>query len=223
MATYRELFFNNIENFLATGFPVLKAILAGEPWLDLVQDFFARHRSRTRLFVQVAEEFLDYLQNERGERSGDPGFLLELAHYEWVELALSVAEAEPPAAPELTPETAPLDQILVPSALAWPLAYRYPVHLIGPDHQPAQPPLAPTFLLVYRDRDDTMRFMEINPATFRWLQILGEEGPVGARESLLRVAAELGQSDPTAVLKFGEDLILDLAARAVVGVVRPVA
>jgi hypothetical protein len=216
MATYRELFFNNIENFIATGFPVLKSILAGERWLALVQDFFARHRCKTPLFVEIAEEFLAYLQTERGVRPEDPAFLLELAHYEWVELALAVGEAEAPA-PDMGLAAHPLAYTIRLSELAWPLAYQFPVHKIGLDYQPTEPPGSPTFLLVYRDCEDAVRFMELNPVTFRLLEMLEASGPLPARDCLLRIAEELRHPDPAAVLGFGAEILRGLAERGVIG------
>jgi hypothetical protein len=216
MGMYRELFFNNIENFIATGFPVLKSILAGERWLALIQDFFARHCSQTPLFAGIAEEFLDYLQNERGEPPGDPPFLLELAHYEWAELALAIAEAEaPPFDPAFGQN--PLAWTIRLSELAWPLAYRFPVHNIGPELQPAEPPAQPACLVVYRDREDAVRFLEINPVTYRLLTLLEENGPQPASECLTRIAEELSHPDPAAVLDFGADILRGLAERGVIG------
>lgn len=216
MAMYRELFFNNIESLLASGFPVLKSILDGERWLALVQDFFAGHRSQTPLFAGVAGEFLDYLREERGERPGDPPFLLELAHYEWVELALAIAEAEPPPSVPAF-DVDPLAHTIRLSALAWPLAYCFPVPLIGPQFQPDRAGAAPTCLVVYRDRDEVVRFAELNAVTYRLLEILEESGPLPATDCLLRLAAELRHPDPSVVLGFGADILRGLAGRGVIG------
>ena len=216
MAMYRELFFNNIENFIATGFPVLKSILAGERWLALVDGFYARHRCKTPLFIGIAEEFLDYLSQERGVSSDDPPYLLELAHYEWVELALAVAESETPRVDAAFFDD-PLSQTLRLSELAWPLAYRFPVHRIGPGFQPTEPEEQPTCLVAYRDREDAVRFMEVSPAAYRLLAVLEENGTLAARGCLARVAAELGYSDPAELLSFGADLLRDLAGRGVIG------
>ena len=89
MQIYRQLVFNNLKSFLATGFPVVKATLGEKAWPALIKDFLRRHHSKTPYLFEISEEFLAYLQNERGQTDNDPPFLLELAHYEWVELALS--------------------------------------------------------------------------------------------------------------------------------------
>ena len=60
--------------------------------------------------------------------------MLELAHYEWVELALDVSTLEIPSDVALTGDA--LDEHPVVSPTAWRLSYQYPVHKIGPHYQP---------------------------------------------------------------------------------------
>jgi len=217
VAMYRELFFNNMMNFIGSGFPVLKELLDEAHWLELMQDFFAHHRSTTPYFSEFPEEFLAFLSNERTGHPKDPPFLLELAHYEWVELALSIAEGEAPlASPEL--EENPLQCSITLSEVAWPLAYRYPVQRISRDYQAWETPAEPTCLVVYRNREDEVRFMEVNPATYRLLQILQTQGATLAQDCLLQVAQELGATDQEPILAYGADILRELGQRGVVGV-----
>src|SRR5690606_10675309 len=94
LAIYRELFFNNLVNLLGSSFPVLRKLHGAEKWKSLVRDFLVRHRAHTPYFLEIPREFLDYLENTRGDQEGDYPFLLELAHYEWAELALSVSDTK---------------------------------------------------------------------------------------------------------------------------------
>jgi hypothetical protein len=220
MRVYRELFFNNIENFLANGFPVIKSILSKSDWFDLVQDFYAKHRSKTPYFAEIAEEFLDYLQNERDPCFNDPPYLLELAHYEWTELALAIAEGEAPQESAAL-MSAPLEQTIYISEVAWPMAYRFPVHKIGPGHEPTDPSEQPTCLVVYRNREDTVKFLEISPVTYRLLQILEEEGSISAKDCMLRVAKELGYSDPEGLASHGAETLRALGKRGIIGAIDP--
>lgn len=216
MKMYRELLFNNIESFISAGFPVLRSIFDDGRWQALVRDFFARHRSQTPYFSGIPEEFLAYLQKERGVRAEDPPFLLELAHYEWVELALAIAEGEAPEENAALIE-GPLDCEIGLSHLAWPLAYRFPVHRIGRDSQPKELPTEPTYLAVYRDRQDQVRFLELNPVTYRLLQILQQEGPRPARDCLTQIAREFGYAASDAVLHHGRGILRELAQRGLIG------
>ncbi len=215
-AMYRELFFNNINNFIATSFPVLKTILDQAHWSDLVEDFFAHHRSATPYFSDFAEEFLAFLRDERTGHPQDPPFLLELAHYEWVELALEIAKGEAPL-PSLALEKNPLECIISLSNLVWPLAYRFPVQRICQAYQPQEPLTEPTLLAVYRDREDTVHFVELNPPTYRLLQILETQGCIQAKECVLQIAEELRVTDPSSILGFGADMIRDLGNRGIIG------
>ena len=209
---YRDLFYNNIEDCIANAFPVLRAITPDAAWHARVRDFYARHASASPQFHQIAEEFLRYLEEERGEHPDDPPFLGELAHYEWVELALSVSEQELGAP---SGEADPLASPPRLSPLAWSLSYAWPVQRISPDFQPAEPGDQPTYLVVWRNREDAVRFMEINAVTARLLQLVEEQPESTGRELLLRVAAEMHHPHPEAVVEQGAGILRDLRQREI--------
>ncbi|MCH9691294.1 MAG: putative DNA-binding domain-containing protein [Gammaproteobacteria bacterium] len=219
MHIYRDLIYNNIESFIAGGFPILRSIYTDERWYAMVRDFVHQHSSKTPYFLQISEEFLHYLQRERRLLDTDPPFLLELAHYEWVELALDVSDAEFPAG--LTTSGDVLEMSPVVSPLLWSLSYQYPVHRLGPSFQPQSPPPAPTFLLVYRNRTLDVGFMEVNAATARLLQ-LAQEGSMNGRQLLQCLAAEIQHPEPTALENFGRELFEKLLGLNILAGLKPV-
>lgn len=174
VAVYERLFYNSIESFVSGTFPVLHSILSEQRWTRLVTAFIAQHECRSPYFLEIGQEFMAWLQHGYLAEAGDPLFMLELAHYEWVELALDTAADELPARVEQGGE-ASLNTSLYASPLAWPLAYQWPVNLIGLDHQPASMPEQPTCLLVWRDRKDKVRFMQLTAFTFQLLSQLREQ------------------------------------------------
>lgn len=137
---YRDLFFNNIESFLASGFPILKSIVEPQRWLEIVRDFVHRHDSHSPYFLQISEEFLSYLQHELEAQPSDPTFMLELAHYEWVELALDVSTLNIPDDILLTGDMLARHPVVSPTA--WRFTYRYPVHKLGPGYNRARTSLS---------------------------------------------------------------------------------
>ncbi len=203
LGIYRELFFNNVEGLLAGNFPVIRGLLGPERWRRLARDFYREHRSHTPLFPEVGREFLRYL-NARAERGkGDPPFLPELAHYEWVELALALDENDL-ASIEANPDGDLLDDVPVPSPLAWPLAYAWPVQQLRADFQPMTPPAHPTFLLVLRDRSDAVRFKAIDALGFMLMQALhGNESGLAGRQLLRQLAQANGVPDEEAFIASG--------------------
>lgn len=213
LAIYRELFFNNVSELMARSFPVLRKILAGEAWQALIRDWFVRHRARTPLFLELPREFLQYLEHEREPAAADPPWMKELAHYEWVELALSIDERkhetdDVDAAGDL------LDGVAVVSPLAWPLVYHWPVHRIGPEYLPDALPDEPTRLVVVRGRDDRVGFLEINVVTARLIELLSA-APRTGRDCLEQIAAELSHPRPDVVLEGGAGTLEELRRRDV--------
>jgi hypothetical protein len=202
LQVYRDLFINNVSGLLAGTFPVLHTILGPERWGRLARDFYRDHRCHTPLFLEISREFLDYLADERPAAADDPSFLYELAHYEWVELALAVDEQQL-ADVSADPQGHLLRGVPVLSPLAWPLAYRYPVHRISMDWQPTDPPAEPSFYVARRDRDEQVGFIHVNAVTLRLVERLQQEPGLTGTEHLESLALEVPQLDRDAVLAGG--------------------
>ncbi|MGQ0587187.1 MAG: HvfC family RiPP maturation protein [Gammaproteobacteria bacterium] len=212
MKIYRELFYNNVQGFLENAFPVLRRITPDARWHAMARDFFARHESRQPLFYRIAEEFLKYLERERGRVKGDPPFLRELAHYEWVELALSVSPAAPGPADA---EGDLLEGVPLLSPLAWPLSYEFPVHRIGPEFQPKEAGPDATHLVVWRNARDEVKFMEVNAVAARLLQLMAP-GRATGRRMLERIARELRHPLPDVVVAQGRLTLNDFRERGII-------
>jgi len=218
LAIYRELIFNNIEGFISGAFPVLRDLYSDESWLVLVRKFVVSHQSHSPYFLHISQEFLGFLQNEYQTLESDPGFLLELAHYEWVELALDVADADEPKGVSDQAELGDqelLEQNLSLSPVAWPLSYKYPVHRISPDYQPDLAPESATFLVVYRQQED-IKFLESNAITVRLLLLISESKDQALTQVFQSLAQELNYADVSQLQSFGLGLIRDLMDKNVV-------
>jgi len=215
LQVYRELFFNNLSSTLGSTFPVLRRILDEARWEALIRDWLRTHRAETPLFSELPEEFLTYLQSEYDPDPTDPPFLLDLAHYEWVELAVDIQDDEPDWV-RIDAQGDLLAGRPVLSPLAWPLAYTWPVHRIGPDFQPQEPPSIPTFLIVYRDLQDDVQFMEINAVTARLLELIGEADDSDTGQRLLeRIAENTGQASES-LLAAGREALETLREKGII-------
>ncbi len=203
MAIYRELFFNNIRNLLSNMFPVLKKLHTTDKWEGMIRQFMQKHRAETPYFLQLPQEFLDFLQNEYELQDNDFPFLMELAHYEYIELALSISEDSN----DLTgvdPAGDLLANVPVKSMLAWAYSYHYPVHRISPDNLPTEPSEQPVYLAVYRRENDKVNFLELNPITARLLEAIEKNGEGKSGAGLLRdLAVEISYPDVDALIQHG--------------------
>ena len=202
MAIYRELFFNNLHNLIGSTFPVLKKIYKRDKFRALVRAFMIDHEAKTPYFLEIPQEFLAFLEHSYQLRDDDYPFLIELAHYEWIELALSVSEEDNDFS-AIDPDGDLAEGIPVKSALAYNLAYQYPVHRISEDYLPTSPGDTPTFLAVCRRSSDDMDFMELNPVTARLLELIGDNETATGRELLVRLAEEIEYPDADALVQHG--------------------
>lgn len=207
MAIYRDLFIGNVTRFLANSFPVLADMLGEDRWALLIRDFYSTHNSRSPLFPDLPKELLDYLATERNcnlhsDPEVDPPFLYDLAHYEWAETGLALAE-DPVTDPAINPHGDLLELHPVTSALAWLFSYNYPVNEIGKGNWPTAPAAEPCYYLLYRDAADKVQFIRLNMVSARLFELLESDMRMSGRDALLRIAAELQHPDPDRVVGDG--------------------
>ncbi|MEL7045947.1 MAG: putative DNA-binding domain-containing protein [Pseudomonadota bacterium] len=164
LQVYRDLVYRNIEGFISSAFPVLRGLYSDRAWEDLVRDFIQHHRCNTPLFLKISEEFLGYMAKR--EVPPERPFEAELAHYEWLELAVDVSPGKPARE---QPDAQPHRHRARLAPTARLVAYAFPVHRIGASFQPRDSG-ATTHLLVYRGLNDSVQFMELNMATARLLR-----------------------------------------------------
>lgn len=221
MRIYSELFYNNVEDFIAGNFPVLREITDDDAWHCLIRDYFSRHRSKTPLFPEMPREFLYYLEHEREPLETDYPFMLELAHYEWVEAVLYLSDEEQELN-RIDPEGDLLTGLPVLSSLCWLLSYNFPVHRIGREFLPTEAPPQPTHLLVYRDGENEIQYLELNPLSMRLLYMLKSAEVDSSRQALQAIADEIQHPDPEVVIQGGLSILQDLKMRgAILGCLKP--
>ena len=100
----------------------------------------------------------------------DPVFMLELAHYEWIELDVSIAHEDEQEQKLLT--TALTCSALYLSKAARNLSYQFPVQNISNHFMPKEPSPQPNCFVVYRDEDDDVQFLATNAMTALLLSII---------------------------------------------------
>jgi len=209
MAVYNELLFNNICGFLDSCFPVCRATLGDKKWRRLNRSFYRDWPSHTPWFREIPQQFVRYL-SETTIKQPLPVWLVELAHYEWVELDVDIMECT-------TPSYDSKGNMLIGQPILNPtlmnLSYQWPVHKIGPNYRPRK--AQPTHLLVYRDAQDEVQFIVSNPVTAHLLELLNDKSLTG-RAACLQIANELQHPAPEALVAHGEVILKQLRQQGVV-------
>ncbi|HIM95247.1 MAG TPA: hypothetical protein EYM53_01345 [Gammaproteobacteria bacterium] len=130
---------------------------------------------------------MTFLANDYEMQSDDPAFMFELAHYEWVELDVSVAQ-EVAQEVKLSAHKVTSSPLYL-SSFARNLSYSFPVHTISVDNQPSEPTAQASYFVVYRDSDDEVQFLSTNAMTALLLNII-ESKPGADLNDVCQAVAE---------------------------------
>lgn len=213
MKIYRDLFFNNINGFVTSAFPVLNSLYSDKDWLALIQEFFVSHDCQTPIFIEIADEFVIFLQSEYQLTERDPAFIIELAHYEYMELVVAVAKDNPL---HQTIE-GPIAQVaLCLSDTAKVLQYSFDVQRVSEDYRPATPAESPQQFCLYRDVEEVVIFLQLNPLTAQVLGYLSQYEAVSFDHLLTWLKQTYPQMADGVLTQGCEQMLADLAAKGVV-------
>ena len=158
----------------------------------------------TPYFLKISEEFLRYLAG-RADEFIDLPYIAELAHYEWLELAVDVMDADVGVVGVDSDADVMTSVPVFPAALA-SAAYQYPVHLASKSNSTLEP--QPTGLILFRDENDKVRFIHCNVFTLRLFEVL-REGEFTAGAALEAILQEAGMEPSAAALAGGEAILKD--------------
>lgn len=210
---YHGLVRNSLEGFLLACFPVTHTLLGARRWSRLVDAFFREVQCHTPYFREIPREFLHWLLESPSLPITFPAWLPELAHYEWVELAVDVMETSPVLAHNPTGNLLDGQPVLV--AAATNLAYAWPVHRISLAWRPRKP--SATNLLVFRDAQEAVQFIALNSVSARLVTLLqAAGGELSGRDACLQIAHELQHPEPELLLMHGAHLLDQLRTAGVI-------
>jgi len=211
VSIYSELVFNNIESQLSASFPVISSILSKENWYSIIREFIRDYRAQTPYFTQLSAEFVTFIANRTlagTENKAEYDFLLELAHYERVELDLYMMDEDHERA-----SIKEADLLTTPISLASTtqlLAYAYPVHQISTDFLPREAPTQPTFLLLFQDQEQEVRFFELQPLAYRLVEKLSQADSINGLTLLNEIAQEMNLEMNHIFIHHGKNLLAQL-------------
>ncbi len=200
---YSELLFNNICGFINACFPVARTMMTEPAWRTLCRQFFRDHPSHTPYFSRIPEQFVQFVTNH-AQRLRVPAWMPDLLHYEWIELEVDTALGEPKAN---------ATRLLALNPSVRNLRYDWPVHKISAEFRPKAKQA--TFLLVYRNREFKVCFLEINEVTAALLALLAES-PKTTADVLAQLAKQLGYASPDALQIHGRQLLADFISQDII-------
>lgn len=210
---YKELLYNGLLETLSSVFQVCHEILTPQQFKTLVRGFFKDYRTESPYFQDIPKDFLAYLAT-LDSLEHYPAFLYELAHYEWVELALELENTKKDLS--VNPHGNLLTEHPVFSNCAWLLHYQFPVHKIGKDFQPSVPPEDATFLIVYRNLENQIKFMHISLLTAHLINRLLQNETLSGEAALLELVEATQAKDKDSFIKDGLNDLKTLQQQSII-------
>ncbi len=208
---YARLIINKISGNLKRCYPLTRDFLGLDRWRDLIRRFIDQHTCETPLYREIPDEFLAFLLADGAPEL--PAFVIDMAHYEWIELTLETAHPETISEPDAyQPELIEQRPVFNPTLAL--LNYRYPVHTLSRTHPDwsdwlagkSQPQAQPTLLAGLRGHDERLHFIELNPASQRFLEIM-TQSDMTAIQALNQLAQELNYDSVEPLRAHGQALM----------------
>jgi len=221
MGIYTELFFNSISSLLAGTFPVIHELLDENRWDVLVRAFYRSGAAHTPYFPEIPRDFVRWLGQENP--LPEKPFLPELAHYEWLELAVQIDKSP---WPECAPFPADSKTALkgTPRLSPWVQlgSYRFPVHRIKSGFEPEKPDQNGHFFLVYRAADkkdreqEQVRFLNINAVSALLYAAIKDNPKIPLQALLAEIATQIGHTQPELLHSAALEVLKDWHTRGIV-------
>lgn len=198
---YQSLVYRNIESFLASGFPQVKARMREQKWHRKIRAFICSGYMTTPIFHELPGCFALWLSEQGLGKSQLDRMLEQLAHFAWVRHALDFAPDEQSGG------LAPAGDLFAGrpcwSGLAWPLRYDWRVHDVTPEQKVVREPVQ---LLAWRDADDRIRWREVGPAVTLLAEMVREaDRALSGQQLLHKLVAALPDVDESLLLEEGRN------------------
>ncbi|WP_100550501.1 HvfC family RiPP maturation protein [Caedibacter taeniospiralis] len=214
MQVYEQSFFNGINELLSNCFPICINALPSKKWHEIVTQFYAEHPCQSPFFYEIPQSFVEFLLHHKMLWQTDYPFLMELAHYEWMEMVIEMAEGEAPST-LMTREIDDNHTIYSVSDVAEIVAYHYPVHQISATFLPEIGDQKPTFFCIYRNSKDAVQSLELNALTARFLQHL-KQTPQTLKQALGQVMLIKDKKEVAKVMASNRTLMWNLLNEGVI-------
>lgn len=193
---------------LAPAFPVTHALLGDEMWGLAVRLFLKDAPSHVPWATAVQQAFVEHVCASP-EMHHLPAWLQDLAHFEWLQSAVSTTPVKWPAC-DMAGDVMHHAVVINPTHVE--AAYEWPVHSIDTDHKPDD--MQTTYVSMLRDMNDELHVLESSVFRGQLIDLL-REGQTG-EEAFMLLARWLSHPEPETFVKEGALVMAQLQCEGVV-------
>jgi uncharacterized protein len=195
-------------DILAPAFPVTHALLGDDMWSLTVRLFLKDASCHVPWATAVQRAFVTHVCAS-AEMYQLPAWLQDLAHFEWLQSAVSTTPVTWPAF-NAAGDTMHHAVVLNPTHVE--AAYEWPVHGIDTDHKPDD--MQSTHVSMLRDQQDELHVLESSVFRGQLIDLL-REGQTG-EQAFMVLAMWLSHPEPEAFVREGAQVMAQLQREGVV-------
>lgn len=165
---YRRLIYTIYWEALADAYPIAKSILKEEDWNSLVDDFISNNSCQEPQLFRMPLALIDFVaKNNYSEKLNLP-YLIDLLRFEWVEIEVHAMKDVPEELFNITGDLSSGKCVINPYLRIVKL--EYPIHKLKTDDITLLK--GSYFLLVYRQDNGTVQYLELNAFTANLIEQL---------------------------------------------------
>ncbi len=207
-AACRQEMVQHVCDVLAPAFPLAQAFLGEDIWEHAMRLFLKDAPSHTPWASTTQRAFVDHVC-ESPEMQNLPAWLQDLAHFEWLQNAVTTTPVQWPNF-NASGDVMQHSVVLNPSHVE--AAYEWPVHSMDTDHKPDD--MQRTHVSMLRDIDDELHVFESSVFRCQLLDLL-REGQTG-EQAFMVLARWLSHPDPEAFVREGAKVMAQLQREGIV-------
>jgi hypothetical protein len=162
------------------------------------------HRNTSKLHRDIAREFVIYLQSLSSFPRGY-NFLPSLADYEYAEILVDLAEDDDFSYVDIDGDILNAKPYITGASYLG--VYDYPVNDLSEDYIVTDKLDSPICLLVYRNRDDEVKFFQLNELSAALLEMLELNEVASGGEAIELLAHHTGNRHDDEFLQTGMDTL----------------
>ena len=198
----------HLRDVLEPAFPVTQALLGEDMWEHAVRLFLKDAPNHTPWASTTQRAFVEHVC-ESPEMQHLPAWLQDLAHFEWLQNAVSTAPVQWPRCDAIA-DVMQHPVVLNPTHVE--ASYEWPVHSIDTEHKPDD--MQSTYVSMLRDMDDELHVFESSVFRGQLLDLL-RDGQTG-EQAFMALARWLSHPEPEAFVREGAELMAQLQREGIV-------
>lgn len=167
---YRRLIYNIIDDAIESAYPIVRSFLDESQWNEMIDAFVLEHKCQHPQIMYMPGELIDFAKLKNYSTKFELPWLIDLLNFEWVEVIVHTMKDQ--TIGDFKSDGDFKNQPLAFSPYFQLLELEYPIHKLRT--RDINTEKGNYFMLVYRQENGTVQYLELNQLTYFIVQEMNE-------------------------------------------------